>query len=412
MLLQFLNNNFIQVADDQTLTKLKKASDAIQKKLNKNKSLIIDYGLVAIDPDIPADNEIINEVKEIIIKYWNTFSSNAKDTPIVYIRAVILDALEILANDRINALIIWFSLKNLVTKFNLNDKERELISNFLLGIGNKLEEEAIQKWSTPLDVNLSKFAFELKSINTSAIDSEELHKALREAVIHSGWGLDGQNPHMPHQGNVEWSRFFSQKGSTGIAEVINNAIKQKTKDITANFTHVQEKLNAAVTSIQEELLLRNVLFQIRTNLIWWKEASYSNSLNTSYKSLKDGSIYLAIAKDYSQYIPSVYPVSVEYFLVEALKTISNNSEKNIEISVFLEAITADLITVKKLLKEPESTTNRQTLLSFISGYAHGRYHADQFKSLVGLEPSTEISYSDLTLWLFHDNQVNKIINTK
>jgi len=412
MLQQFLNNNFIQITEDQNLDKLKKASDEILKKLSKDKNKIIEYSLVAIDPDIPADNEIINEVKSIVIKHWNTFSSNAKDTPIVYIRAVILEALEALIKDNTNALIVWFGLRNLITHFNLNGKERDLISDFLLGIGNKLEEEAIQNWSPPSEVNLSKIAFELKSINSNLIDTEELHKAFREAVIHNGWGLDGQNPHAPHQGNVEWSKFFSQKGATGIADVINNALKQKTKDITTNFNQVQEKLNTAVSNIQEELLLRNALFQIRTNLLWWKEAGYSNSLGVSYSSSKDGLVHLAIAKDYAQYIPLVYPVSVEFFLLEALKTFSNNSGTQIKLSEFLDAISSDLDTAKKLFKEPVPTENRQSLISFIAGFVHGKYQADQLKSKVGLPLTTEISFADITVWLFHDNQVQKLINTK
>jgi hypothetical protein len=412
MLQQFLNNNFIQITEDENLNKLKKASDKVLKKLVKDKTKVIEYTLVAIDPEIPADNGIINEVREIVIESWNTFSSNAKDTPIVYIRAVILEALEELAKDPINGTLIWFTSKNLLNKFNINDKEKPLLSEFLLNIGNKIESNAVQNWSAPQNVKLEKIIFELKSISADVIDPAELQKRLRMASVHSGWGFDGLNPHTQATNNAEWPKFFSESAGASISELINASIKQKTKDITANFTQVKEKLNEAVNNIQEELLLRNVLFQIRTNLLWWKEAGYSASLDTGYKAISNGTFQLAVAKDYSHYIPHEYPVSVEYFLAEALKVFSEHGNDSLKISDFISAVQSDADNAKKLFKEPTNLEGRQLLINFIAGLVYGKYNANQFKTVVGISEATEISSADLTTWLFHDNQILKLVNTK
>jgi GTPase-associated system helical domain len=156
MLQKFLNHQLINIAEDENLNKLKKSCDDIVKKLAKNKSKVISYTLVALDPEILAENAEVKEVNEIILKHWKTFIPNAKDTPLTAIRAVILESLQKLADSDINfACQIWLTGRNAIKYFRLG-REKDLLCEFLTDIGNKVESEAEKQWSlNAVSANLS-----------------------------------------------------------------------------------------------------------------------------------------------------------------------------------------------------------------------------------------------------------------
>ncbi|HNP66259.1 MAG TPA: GTPase-associated system all-helical protein GASH, partial [Aequorivita sp.] len=131
MLQQYLNANLIPLTDDGDFKKLKKSADYITKQLLKSKKKTISYILTAIDPDVSVTNPDIEEVKAIIIKNWSTFVTNAKDTPLTYIRAVILEALNDISKNINNSLLIWFASRNIVLYHKLIGKEKEIILGFL-----------------------------------------------------------------------------------------------------------------------------------------------------------------------------------------------------------------------------------------------------------------------------------------
>jgi hypothetical protein len=100
ILQEYLNLQFIPLDDDSALDKLKKASAEIAKKLQKDKTKIIPYTLVALDPQVPADDSTLVEVKETVIKQWSVFATKASDCLVTYLRAVILEALQNISDNQ------------------------------------------------------------------------------------------------------------------------------------------------------------------------------------------------------------------------------------------------------------------------------------------------------------------------
>ncbi len=88
MLQEFLDANLLPITDDGYFEKVKKSADELSKKLSKSKAKVLRYTLIALDPDIEANNPDVIEVKELITKNWSTFSTNRKDTPITFVCAV------------------------------------------------------------------------------------------------------------------------------------------------------------------------------------------------------------------------------------------------------------------------------------------------------------------------------------
>lgn len=403
MLQSFLDHNFIQIKEDENLAKLRKAGGELARKLSKNKAKIISYTLIALDPEVKANNSDLNEAKKIIIKNWKTFVANSGDTPITIIRAVILEALETMSKETDYACMIWLAGRNVIKHYKLG-RESELLTKFLLDLGNKIEKEAVESWSLPSESKIVKLTLKIEELTGATLDKTEVENHLKAAAIHSGWGESGENPHTQGQNNVNWPKFFAQRASQGITSVVNKALKSQAKGITASLSQAQEA--------QSEILQKNSLLQIRTKLLWWKEACYSESLKQSYRELKDGLLQVALANDYSSFVTFIYPTSADYFLKETHRVLISEEGKRMKISEILKLIKATSAELKTIFVEHKAEEGRVSLMNFLKALVWNRHKLTQFKNLVGISATTEITLNEFTLWLFHDLQALKIASSK
>ncbi len=329
MLQKFLDLNFIKIKEDANLAKLKKASGELVRKLSKKKAKVIAYTLIALDPEVRANNSDLNEVKKIIIKNWKTFSSNRGDTPVTFIRAVILEALETISKETRFASLIWLAGRNVIKHYKLG-REDILLTKFLLDLGNKIEKEAVESWSLHSESKLEKLSLDIKELAGATIHKATLQKYLGNA---SGpQNQDGQpysESHNPHWSTAQqWAWEFAPIAAQGIANVINKALKEQAEAVNTNQSQIQEAVDKLLVQTQAEILQKNNLLHMRTQLLWWKEACYSSSLRQSYRRLKDGLLQLTLANDYASFVPFIYPTSADYFLQETHRDLISDTEKD------------------------------------------------------------------------------------
>lgn len=412
MLQEFLDANLLPITDEGYFVKIKKTADEIAKKLTKRKEKVLSYTLAALDPDVQADNPDVVEVKDLITKNWNTFSTNSKDTPITFIRAVMLEALKTVSNETSLACLIWLAGRNIQQQFKLIGKEKELIKNFLLSLGKEVETAAIESWTLPSEIKLQKLAVEIKEIFGGVLDKAEVEAQLKAAAIHSGWGEGGENPQTQANNAVTWPKFFAERASQGLTDLINKALKKQAKSISENQTQIQEAVNKLLSQTQSEILERNSLLQMRTQLLWWKESCYSTSLNQSYRGQQNGLLQILLANDYAVFVPIIYPTSADYFLKETHRELVKDENINIKVSEFLKQVELSREPLKNVLAEPTAELGRITFLNFIKGLVWNKYTVTQFKNLVGFDDTAEMTLSNLTVWLFHDMQSLKISTSK
>jgi len=388
MIQEFLNEQFIQTTDDTNFEKLKKACADVVKKISKDRSKISSYTLVAFDPEIPANNPDLLEVKQIIIDHWSTFVANSNDTAVTFIRAVMLEALQTISKEGRGGCLIWFTGRNIIKHYKLG-REKDILTKFMLELANKIESEVSESWSFSPDEEIK-----VPEIVPAIIEKGEIETILRAATIHNGWaGEGGENPTPQTTGNSEWGKFFSARAGKGITDTINKVSKKQVAEITAS---------------QKDFIRQNSLLQMRTQLLWWKEASYSPSIKSSYGGLRDGILQTVLAYDYSSFIPLMYPISVDYFLKETHKLLSVSAEKKVKISDILKLIEAGRESLKSVLLDYSGEEARIALMNFIAGLVHEKYKAKQFKNFVGIPDTTELSFSEFTIWLFHDFHSAKI----
>lgn len=412
MLQEFLDANLLPITDEGYFEKLKKTADEIAKKLTKSKAKVLSYTLTALDPDVQADNPDVVEVKELITKNWSTFSTNSKDTPVTFIRAVMLEALQAVSNETSFACLIWLTGRNIQQQFKLIGKEKELVTNFLLSLGTENENRATESWTLPSEAKLQKLSIEIKEITGGILDKAEVEAHLKAAAIYSGWGEGGENPQTQANNAVTWPKFYAERASQGLTDIINKALKKQAKSVSENQTLIQEAVNKLLVQTQSEILERNSLLQMRTQLLWWKESCYSFSLNQSYRGQQNGLLQILLATDYSVFVPTVYPTSADYFLKETHRALVKDESKKIKVSEILKQVELSRAELKNVFEEPTAELGRISLLNFIKGLVWSKYTSDQFQTFVGFADNTEMTLSDFTIWLFHDLQSLKISISK
>jgi hypothetical protein len=73
-----------------------------------------------------------------------------------------------------------------------------------------------------------------------------------------------------------------------------------------------------------------------------------------------------------------------------------------KISDFLTMIEQCNSELGKFVPDFLCNNGRISFANFIQGFVHGKFELKQFKKLVGVDDSTELSLGNYTLWLFHD----------
>jgi hypothetical protein len=425
MLQKFLNHQFMSVAEDENLAKLKKACDEVVKKLVKNKPKVVSYTLIALDPEVSAENDDVVEVNDIITKHWKTFVSNTKDTPLTTVRAVILQSLQTLSETNIiYSCLIWLTGRNAIKYFKL-DREKDLLREFLSDIGNRVEREAESNWSlntVNASLKIENLEINIGDIVGVTVDKSTLTKKLEDASgPHNQEGepnYDSPNRYWSNQPQ-HWSYQFAPRAAEGIATVVNSAFKEQNKQISANQSKIQKVLNQLISNFesvivetQNEILQKNNLLHMRTQLLWWKEAAYSKALDENYRKLNSFLLEIIIAVDYANLVPYLYPVSADYFLKETHKDFINDKEEKIKISDLLSKIEENKERLQKVLGDYIEADGRLSFLSFLKGIINGRFNSNQFNAKTGIDSTTEITKSEFVLWMFHDFQAQKIVSIR
>lgn len=415
MLQQYLNSSLLPITEDANFDKLKKSADDIAKKMVKSKAKIVSYTLSAIDTDISVDNADIVEVKNVIVKNWNTFTTNAKDTPLTYIRAVMLEALSSISDDVNHSLIIWLSSRNIVQYQKLIGKEKEIILSFLSKLGNDINQKANQEWALSSNESLSKIDIELKDVTTYLINNDTLKKYLQDASGPSNSdgeaNFESPNQYWSNQAQ-HWSYQFAPRATKGIKNVVDTSLKAIVTVVNDNKDMIQKSLNKAFEQVQKEASNRSKSLQLRSELLWWKEAGYSSSTDKSYNELNESILGVVLANDYSSFISAIYPKSVDYFLKETYKGIKGNTTEEITFEDFLKTIQEHTDELKPIFSETEALTGKSTLLNFINGLIWKKHQLAQFEELLGIPLNIKLPAQELTTWLFHDFQLIKVLNSK
>jgi hypothetical protein len=422
----FLNNQFIKTADTGNIESLSKAVVAVKTFLTKKKQLVIPYTLVALDPQIAGTDPVVTEVESIIIKNWPTFknSTSTKDKPTTYVRVVILQALAEISKDDQLAAIIWLTGRNVIASFKTH-KEREPMADLLIKLGTQFESASRKSWSLgePVLKKIEPLTIALPAATASRLNQEEMIALLKAAAVHSPWAPQaggGENPSYPAVGDWKWAKFFSEQAGQGLSEIINKALAGPDRSVNTMTASFQKDINAYFAQFQgfftdavATLISGARSANKRGDLLWWKQALYSNKLNNSYRTLTPVAAAIAMLADLSDLVGLMYPESVNYLLIEALRDVH---PEFVESNDTLTGWLANALEVRELLKpflsslKNESTGRKSLGAAFANALATG--DVSHVSEETGINSSQELSLAQLAVWLFHDLQALKFTEQK
>lgn len=178
------------------------ATEDVNKKLSKSRINLIRYTLTALNPNVSEDQPVILETNEALRKHWKTIRVNIPDVPRQICRAIIWEALNRQSKDDTAAAIIWLTAGSLLQHLALDADERELLTEFLLSLRDKMEQRAVADWQ---NTQLTTSAIEIPQQDLSRIkaapgNNDSLNEGLIKACGPNDADvnvIDGANPYSP-----------------------------------------------------------------------------------------------------------------------------------------------------------------------------------------------------------------------
>ncbi len=416
----FLEDNLLNIQiDDPTFVKLTKAAEALQKKELKKKSEIPRFLLIAIDPNVNVNEPVLSLIKEHITKKSQTILSKSKDTPITLLRAIALEALwNLCQTDLVSARIVWLLGSNVINQFEFGREEKVIVHQFLKGVGERVEQAAIEQWKLIPASQKPKIPaiFKPIDINSSVFETDlEIGENLNSTPYTRG------NAHSTAQCVETWKNLFGPAIETELKAIAIDLSKHQNKNIHNAFERLNKTLQASLKSSQEYLhgignsiLSTNESLSNRSTLLWWKEALYSSTQQTSYREINTVILPIVMAYDLYCQINIIYPVSIDFFLKETLlKLLPENEKKSLNDLIVPLKEESHKPILQSIFPTNDLTEGRICLSTYIHHFIlNGSGTLDEFEGRVGINPTREISMTEFAVWIFHELQAFRLINQK
>lgn len=416
ILLRFLSAGLINVGGDDTkLEKLRETASDLATALIQTPSKTSSFSLIAFDPASPVDDPVIKEVCDALKERWPTYINTFSGTPMLVLRALLLDALVQAASDERVGVAFVTSARN-VLPFIEAGNEQKIWAEAVLEIESRVDARAEAEWATPDSIIVPELkystppAIELRS-QALSINTESLTTALHAAASPTAT-IQHKNRFWPHGDPQNWANDFARLAARAIASSIDEA-SENTQGAPVDISGPLKALSRAVTThVGDTLKLVSEAtagLQRRTNLIWWKETLYSPSARVSYRALPASNVGALMALDLHQQVPSFSPVSVAAFLSETVLSLASvDPEKKLPIRDLVgKAVeSAELgplrAVARQLIPQPNG---RGPILALLAEH-EGTFVIDdiQFGARVGVPADTTLTVSEWAAWIFRELQ--------
>ncbi len=415
----FLDARLFTIAEDNsTYSFLTATIPVFEKSILKSNVKIISSTLVALDQDIPQDDPILEEVEELLKKKWPLLRNKYTERPRTLLRAIILETLYNLTKQKPEiANIIWLTGSNYF-QFVIENAETGILKDWLNEIGTIAEEVATKEWELVDNVKTIKIPeFTIGKLQLTNVTFEK-------AVLKSGLNdasMNGQqltqnvnNGHYNNQGwgnlRQEWVDEFSAKASETFFTVFSNGFNSLTKSF--NNLQIDKPINDFFTAFNDDLsitltstLKSTEKLKLRSYILWWKEALYSDSGKISYREMTPSVLSISMAKDLGTSIPPLYPISVDYILKETVLTCLNEDVKKSFAQLLIEFSN---LSSNYTLNVIEGEVGRISVSAFLQLLIAKKETIANFKNRTGIDDSAAINYAGLAVIFLHDIQANQI----
>ena len=332
---RFLEKGLLDLkGNDQWYGHITSTASSLSTFLRENPEEIVPFTYAALVPEVADQDPAIEKTLNLLRAEWKTYPSISMESPKAMLRAIILDALLQNANsDDATKTVLALLLSSALPHLSIG-KEEEVWTNTLDQLLSAVETSAEAAWTVPSQINVPTFPkIDVPSIRFSVkageVDQETLEQGIYAAVgptDEDGDPTDG-NPHWTNAGQP-WSHNFASIAASAIFEAIKEAGAEKIgsakpKALTAALT---DAIAIYLESFAHQLVSTTHGVEMRSRLLWWKEALVSPSARISYRDIDPKVAPGLMAYDYQAVLPSIAPASVTVFLTETVRTLQSDEE--------------------------------------------------------------------------------------
>ncbi|UJW77682.1 GTPase-associated system all-helical protein GASH [Rhizobium sp. SL42] len=424
ILIRFLNSGLINVGgDDSKLEKLSLAAKDLSESLKKVPSKALRYSLIAFDPEAPEDDPVVEEALSALQNRWAAYRNTFSSTPIVVVRAMLLEALLIASADDERVGICFVNSARNVLPMMRADNEQTIWSGAVQQVETQVDARAEAEWATPATIAVPALRFDIPELGAaqltpSTVSKQWLQKELLAAVApqyhdpEQGNVATGGNPHWPQNHPQQWAGEFGRRSAVTIATAIDSAVSKIQIDhpnLAEPFQTLSSSVSRYVDGTLNAVAAATAGLQRRTQLLWWREALFSPSARTSYRNLPLTVAAAQMAFDLFNDVPLFSPASVSAFLEEAVRRLpeANDSKLRLVSDLVTEAQDAETLAplraiASSLTGEPEG---RGPLLALIGHPTHaGARNKEVFQLLTGVPIDSMLGPVEWSAWLFRELQ--------
>lgn len=351
VLQQLLEAALVEIDDDEQIGKLQAAASSVGKQLSEGKMGIAAATLVAMDPEINPEEPTLDSIYKTVAEHWKTVRTRHPNTPVALLRGILMQALAIAGEADLVAAVIWPT------------------ANSFLPYAPLAREDAV--W-------------------------ESLLLPIRERAERAGetaWSGRGEKAEVEIPAPEELPTL-------SVADPTNSvALAAVAKYLESHASQISRAVGGALAPVRA--------IELRSQILYWREALYSRSQNQSYRTLPGPGAALAMAVDLAKEVPEMCPASVDSLLWEAAYAVF--TDQTTTIAEFTAALSSpQCIALAALLGNQAPQTGRKTLLAFVRQAVTSGQVPQDARAQIGVEEGQQIPLADLARWLFRDLRAERI----
>src|SRR6266850_315709 len=326
VLLRFLSSGLINVGgDDAKLGKLQATSSEVSAALKQNPAKTPNYALIALDPQAPTTDPVVLEVLETLKNLWPTYINTFAGTPIGVLRPIILDALVDAASEDDRVAVAFAACARNVLSFMETGNEKSIWIDVVERIEAAVDARAEQEWATPAGINIGPLQLQAPPAIkiTNAVGKVD-REALRPKLVSASGGNNQGNPHWPQNNPTAWAQSLGSGFTDAISDVIDGLAAQSKigpVDLSAPLQQITTAVSTYIAQVLQAVSGATAGLQRRTNLVWWKQALFSSSMQKSYRDFSPTVAASLMSLYLYKHIPMFSPSSVSAFLEETVRSI-------------------------------------------------------------------------------------------
>ena len=411
---RFLEKSLLDLrGNDEWYGHITSTAQSLSIYLRANPKEIVPFTYAALLPDVGDKDPAIGKTLSLLQAEWKTYASVSMASPKVMLRAIILDALfENAESDDTTKSALALLLASALPHLSIG-REEEVWKTALDELLDAVEHGAEVAWTVPSKISVPDFPkIDVPTLRISLKGGKVDEKALKEGMYAAAGPQDENrratdgNRYWPNSAE-NWSFEFAPLAASAISEAISGAMGAKTGSVNAQAltTVLTDAIVNHLESFIGQLTSTTHGVEMRSRLLWWKEALVSPSARVSYRDIDHKAAPGLMAYDYQTVLPSLAPSSVSAFLIETVRTLLPDDEAILLVE-WLQALAAlpHAKALKSTIHEIEFTEGNRPLVSLVTLDEPG---AKSIKESTVFDPELSLTASQFGLLIFLELQALK-----